>query len=431
MTHTVADDNVNYGAKAWVVVFSAALFFFYEFIQMNMFNAFDPYFMKAFHIGAEKLGELSAYYFYGDVLFLFFAGMILDRFSTRWLLSTAMAISVISTFMFSISDAFWQASIFRFLTGAAAAFCLLSAVRLASRWFSPKRMAMIIGLVVTMAMLGGTIAQTPFTLLADSIGWRATLMSDAGLGVLLLIIIISCVRDYPKDYQEDFELASENTAAGKLSVSETIKRVVKKAQNWLAGIYTSLMNLPIMILGVVYGVMYLVHVHHLSREHASEITSMIYVGTIFGSPIIGWFSDRIKRRKAPMIVAALLSVLLVLMIMYVPGLTFSELMVSFFVLGFLTSAQIITYPLVIESNPLAITGAAEGLSSTLIMAGGFVQPLFGYLIQLHWSHKMAHHLPVYSTSDYNLAMWIMPVAFGLSLILALFLKETHCKNYQS
>ena len=56
---------------AWVICFTAALFFLYEFMQMNMFNAIDPYLMHAFHINAEQLGSLSAIYYYSNVIFLF------------------------------------------------------------------------------------------------------------------------------------------------------------------------------------------------------------------------------------------------------------------------------------------------------------------------------------------------------------------------
>ena len=56
----------------WIVCFSAALFFFYEFIQMNMFNAISADLMRAFSLHATELGKLSAYYFYVIYFFLLF-----------------------------------------------------------------------------------------------------------------------------------------------------------------------------------------------------------------------------------------------------------------------------------------------------------------------------------------------------------------------
>ena len=73
----------SYGFRAWLVVFSAALFFFFEFIQLNMFNALDPALIKSFHISGASLGNLSGNYFYANVIFLFTAGMVLALLSTE------------------------------------------------------------------------------------------------------------------------------------------------------------------------------------------------------------------------------------------------------------------------------------------------------------------------------------------------------------
>ena len=101
--------------------------------------------------------------------------------------------------------------------------------------------------------------------------------------------------------------------------------------------------------------------------------------------------------------------------------------IFFFLLGFIISMQVIGYPLVVESNPPSLTGTGTGLASTLIMAGGFTQALFGWLMDLHWKHLIVKGQPVYASTDYHLAMLIMPIAFVLALIVALLAKETHCK----
>ena len=103
---------------------------------------------------------------------------------------------------------------------------------------------------------------------------------------------------------------------------------------------------------------------------------MVFLGTIVGSPLLGWLSDRIKQRRLPMIVFAVLSFMVVLILIYTPHLSFVQLAIIFFILGFFTSAQIISYPLVAESNPRSIIGTAEGLASVLIMAGRYVTTYF-------------------------------------------------------
>lgn len=411
--------------RPWLVCFSASLFFFYEFMQFNMFNAINPSLMREFSATAEQLGQLSANYFYANILFLFFAGIILDRVSTRALILFAMALSVVGTFVFSLADSLWLASVCRFATGIGAAFCFLGNVRLASRWFPPKRLALVIGLIVMVAMMGGWTAQAPLTWLTTTYGWRMALRADASLGVVFIIIIAAFVRDYPRG----FAIAKQEKVLGKTSVLATILSTMKNLQNWFAGLYTCLLNLPIMLLGAMWGSMYLTQAKGFSIAAASNINSMIFFGTIIGAPLLGWLSDRLKRRKQPMIVCAVLSLLVILMVMFLPVKSFWLMMALFFLLGLFTSAQVISYPLIAESNPSALTGTAEGLASTLIMSGGLTQAFFGKLMDLNWHHQLVDGIRVYSTHAYAVAMLIIPIAFILGLVAAICLKETHCVGH--
>jgi MFS family permease len=411
--------------QPWIVVFTGALFFFYDFIQLNMFSALNTPLIREFHVSALQLGQLSAYYFYAVIPLLFPAGIILDRFSTKKIILMAMSLMSLGTLLFSFAQTFWITEVCRFMTGIGGTFCLLSAVRLATRWFPPRRMALVIGLIVTMAMAGGVIAQTPLTWLTQQIGWRHTLLLDGLLGLFFIILIACVVRDYPPGYQ--LEQDSHMGFLSELGLWKSLRLTLKNSQNWLGGAFTSLLNLPIFLLGGIWGSMYLVQVHGLTRIEASYVTTMIFVGTIFGSPILGWLSDRIGLRRLPMIICAMFSLVIILIMMYAPHLTLLPSMLLFLLLGFFTSAQVLSYPLIAESNSRALTGTAEGLASVLIMAGGTSQPFFGWLMDVNWKHQIIDGLPFYSVTDYRLAMAIMPIGFFFGLIAALLIRETYCK----
>ena len=95
------------------------------------------------------------------------------------------------------------------------------------------------------------------------------------------------------------------------------------------------------------------------------------------------------------------------------------------VIGSSTGSQVISYPLIIESNPKNITASCEGLGATLIMAAGAIfQPLFGYL--LHWSNPQ-NTTGTFQAADFHAPMMIFPITFAIAFILSLLLKETHCK----
>ncbi len=408
--------------RAWIVVLTAGLFFFYEFIQLNMFNALDLHLMREFHVNATELGKLSSIYFLSNVLFLLVAGLLLDRFSVRYLVLLTMGICVSGTFVFALSTSFTLAMTARFFTGIGSAFCFLSCIRLASRWLPTHKMALGSGLIVTMGMLGGMVAQIPMTLLVEHMGWRHALLLNGMFGIFCWLLIAVIVRDYPtKHHKQPNSLLSTNFL-------HAMRLAFINRQNWSCGIYTALLNLPIFLLGAVWGMPYLTQVHHLSVTQASLVTSMLFLGTIIGSPIIGWTSDKVGLRKKPMLIGAVITLLLICSVLYLPQLTLLTLIFLFFAIGFTSSTQIISYPTVAESNPAFLTATSVSVVSfSCISAGGIFQYLFGKLMDIGWQGEIIEGMRVYSTMSFHLACLIMPVTCIIAFCLALRIRETYCK----
>lgn len=412
--------------RAWIVCLFASLFFFYEFIQLNIFNAISTQLMRAFHIDATQLGRLSSFYFIANVAFLFVAGILLDRFSTRKIILTALAICVLGTALFSITTSLFWASLFRFMTGIGSAFCFLSVIRLSTRWFPAQHLALVTGVIVTMAMIGGMIAQTPLVLLAQTVHWRNALLIDAGFGLVIFIIIMFVVKDYPSSHRKQYVLEQQHIHS--IGYWRSLRLAFLKLHNWLSGIYTCLMNLPIALLGGIWGVLFLVDTHGMTKIDASYITSMLFIGTIIGGPAVGWISDKIGLRRIPMMIGAIVSLGLTLIIMMVLHLSFDILMVLFLLIGISTSTQIIGYPVVAEDSIPAITAMSVSVVNITTMGGYAVfMPLFGHLMDLH--AKSLHQVAgVYTASDFNWAVLIFPIAFMLALIASICLRETHCRS---
>ncbi|TAK76742.1 MAG: MFS transporter [Gammaproteobacteria bacterium] len=408
---------------AWLVIFTASLFFFYEFIQMNLFNTINSQLRETFQLDAEQIGQLFSMYFYANALMLFLAGNLLDRYSTKKLLLSAVAICTIGTFFFAIATQYWVAAAGRFMIGLSAAFCFLSCIRIASRWFPPHRMAFVTGVIVTMAMLGGLVAQTPFALLNQFLGnWRTGLMINTALGVVIFLAILFIVQDRPTDAQAQEAAKADHAHLQALGLWRCIQLAALNPQNWLGGLYTSLINLPVFILGGLWGVLYLTQVHHITPEQASYATTVFFIGVIVGSLLYGWISDHIERRVLPMIIGAILSLIVMLVLMYMPDLSLSAIIFLFFLIGLVTSSQVLTYPTIAELNPPYLTSTAISIDSICIMISGFiVPPFFGWLME------RSGHLTTYTAQDFNFAMLVMPISFIIALILAFFIRETYCR----
>ena len=195
-----------------------------------------------------------------------------------------------------------------------------------------------------------------------------------------------------------------------------------------------MMNLPISLLGGIWGILLLTHVYGLSSMQASYVTSLLFFGTIIGSPFFGWLSDKMQRRKRPMLIGCLLSLLFMLMLIYQSGLSLSALMVLFLLLGFTTSTQIISYPYIAESTQPMLTATSVSVASFVVMGGqGVFQPFFGYLMDIHAkagtnAHILQQGISVYAAADFHFAMLIFPASFLVAFLSIFLLKETYCKS---
>lgn len=403
---------------AWLVCVSAGIFFFYEFFQMNLFDVINQSLRQEFQIDASQLSWMSSSFLLANILFLLPAGVILDRFSVRRVILLAMSTCIAGTIGFGLSQSFFWATFFHFLAGIGNAFAFLACVVLTSRWFPPRRQALVIGTLVTMAFFGGMVAHTPLVYLNAHFGWRQSLLIDGGIGTILILWLFAVLKDRPFIDTAQSQLPAEPMLSSFLCA-------VKTKQNWLCGVYISCMNLPIMVLGALWGASYLSTVHNLPMISASNIVSCLFIGSMIGCPLVGWFSDAIGRRKLPMMLGALMT-LLVFFSLFLP-ITFSEhlLYIIFSLIGFFTSAQVVGYPCVAESNLPRFTGAATGITSIVVMGGGAVgQIAFGQLMQ----HNAGVASQVYRAVDFQYALWLFPVTIFFAIIALGLTRETYCRQ---
>ena len=154
---------------------------------------------------------------------------------------------------------------------------------------------------------------------------------------------------------------------------------------------------------------------------------MIFIGTMIGSPLCGWISDLIGSRKKAMFGGAILSLIVMVLIIYPPLTGAAFFYFLFLMLGLLTAAQSIGYPVIAESNEDSVLGTANGLSAVVLMGLGAIgQPFFGKLVT--WFGGGAGASAAELQSAFGKAIWIMPVAFLIAILCVLLLRETFRKS---
>ena len=190
------------------------------------------------------------------------------------------------------------------------------------------------------------------------------------------------------------------------------------------------MNMAVAVFGAMMGSLYLMQRLGVDKADAAMVNSMLFLGAIIGGPFIGWCSDKLALRILPMKLGALASLITFLFILYAP-VSLGGMSVLFFLLGFFTASQVISYALVAESTSPTMTAMALSVVSLLTQGGYIVyQNVFSTLLQWHGEVSITDGLPVYSLGDYQTAAMILPLGLCLALFMLFKLKETHCRHIQ-
>jgi len=115
----------------------------------------------------------------------------------------------------------------------------------------------------------------------------------------------------------------------------------------------------------------------------------------------------------------LLSLILVVILVQIHFTSYVVLLGLYLLLGMIISVQNLAYPLVVESSARHVASSATAVISiiSLTTGGAIAQPLFGFLVA-YFNHGQSGN-----AIGYERAIWIMPIAFLMALILSFGLRE--------
>lgn len=422
-TLSSAKSSVKFSLYPWLICSLGALFYCYEYALRIAPSVMTNDLMGAYGLSATALGSLIAFYYHAYTPMQLPVGLMMDYYGPRRLLTVATLLCALGTYMFATAGHFALAATGRFLVGFGSAFAFVGVLKLATIWLPPERFAMISGMATALGMFGAALGDNFLAALVKIEGWRNTLLYSAILGIGLAAVIYLLVRDHvsPDDQQRKIdsrEFKQLFIALWKLS---------KHPQIWLNGLVGCLLFLPTSMFAEVWGIPYLQASYHFSNATASGAISMIFLGWVVGGPLAGYISDRIGLRRAPMIVGALFAALLISLVLYVPGLSITEIYLIFFIFGIFCSAQIIVFAIGREISPNNLAGTAIALTNMIVMLGGDIfQPLIGKLLDYTWNGTIIDGVHQYTANDYRQALIVLPVGILLGAALTLLIRETHC-----
>lgn len=408
----------------WLVWGLAASAFFIEYFARVAPGVMIDSLMHDFNVQALALGSLSAFFYYTYVGMQIPVGILVDRFSLRWLLTSMIFLCGLSCLIFASTTHLEIAAFARLMMGFGAAFAFVSALKVAAVWFPVRKFGLLAGLTQALGMLGAAVGQMPMAYLVVTFGWRTALFFIAGLMILLSMLVALWVRD-----------PILPTAQAKVKKTLTyspylgLMCVLRNPQSWRNALFAGLLYAPTAALAELWGVKFFRQTYHLSNEIAAMGIGLIFIGWTIGGPLIGWISDKIKRRKVILILSASFSLLFASLVILLPNLPLGILFGLLFLYGFSNTGVATAYAVASEINPPSVAGTSVAFANMLsVIIGAGYQPLIGWLLQKNWDGAMLQGLPFYSNTDFRSALFILPVSLLLAILVAFSIKETYCRR---
>lgn len=394
---------------AWLIWFFVTLFYFYEYFLRTAPSVMEDELSQFFNLTAAGLGSLIGAYYYTYAPLQIVAGVAMDRFGGHKVVPLAILFCAVGSYLF-VSPDLWIALLGRMLIGAGSACGFLSVIFIATNWIPRKHLALLTGLTQTVGMLGAILGQKCVEMIVKQDAWQSVWSDSFFAGVILAALLFFVIPKRSAEVQQRIK------ARGYVDVLQNLKNVVLNRQTWLAGIFGGCIFLPTTVFAMIWAIPFFQNIYQLPVNQITTLTSILFIGWIIGSPLMGFISDRLNNRKLTMIIGISVTLGLMLFILFATKLPYFILLISMFLMGIFSGTELIAIAFTCESNAIEAKGAAIGITNFIIFAlSALIAPCVGILLS-----KVAPH--------YQLALIIIPVFLLVGLIAILSAKEPVLKQ---
>ena len=377
-----------------------------------------------FNMSAMAFAALGSVYFYVYMVMQIPAGMLLDSLGVRTTAAAGLVLAGAGSVLFGLSPTISLAFIARFLIALGVSVLFISILKIQSSWFQEREFGMLSGFAVLFENMGAILAQTPLVALVALLTWRYSFVLVGVAGVMIAGICFLLVRNKPSDIglppPSDCEMEKNKTK----NVMKALLQVIKNPYTWPVSISYAGVNGSLMALTGTWGQSYFMEVYGMGGMKAAGYNTIILLGGAIAGLSIGWISDKVRKRKAPMIIMGIVYMLswAVLVLIYGGKPPVAVLGALIFVMGLSSSSFVLAWACGKEVNNPEYAGISTAFVNSMGFLGIAIIPLvFGWILDRYANVMGSQQL-------YNSAFICCLVGAVVGCISMFFVKETNCRN---
>lgn len=401
-----------------------AFLFFFAFLHRVAPGVIVKEIMQTFNASGELVGLLSAMYFYAYAGLMIPAGLLIDGFGVRRVVTGGSAIMGLGTLAMGLAATEPVLMTGRFLVGMGATVTFIGALKIAANWFPPSHFGTLSAVTATVGIVGALGGTVPLAELVAFAGWRGAFMVIGVLTLLGAAANFVVVRDHPPG------VAATTAAPSLAEVLRGMVEVLRNRHTWPPFVaffffYAAMGNL------MLWAIPFLHDLYALPTTTAAVYASAVSLALLFSAPLTGYLSDRVlRRRKLPYtVLSACLFVLWIALTMTTGTLPLWGVAALLFGMGAVGGAFVLTWPIGREVNPPRLAGTAVAVANM----GGFLgaaltQKYVGRVLDAGWTGVMAEGARVYPPAAYAGAFKVCAAFVLIATAVSLLLRETRGQN---
>jgi len=417
-------------ALAWSVWGVAATYYLAAFYLRSSPAVMTTELMRDFGISASQLGNFSAVYFYAYIAMQIPTGVLVDSWGARRLLIAGSLAAAAGTCLFGATSSYAIASFGRLIVGGATAVGWVVTLKLAMHWFPRERFATLTGLGLMMGNVGALVAQVPLRLLVEHFGWRAVALGSAAVVLAVGAAAWAVVANDPLD--KGFRShAPQELQRTHLTIGDLVREfpaIFTFRNTWLIFLAQGGFVGAMLSFTGLWGPTYVRERFALGSTEAAAVCSVMIVCWAVASPVAGYLSDALGRRKPIYLGGAVIAAAGWSTMFYAP-LPLAAFTAVAAVTSFACGAVVLGFAFAKESVPIQLLGTISGAINVGNMLGPTIlQPAIGRVLDQRWTGAMSHGVRAYSVEAFQ-AAFAMIVAWSLlSCLLIAFTRETGCRQ---
>lgn len=390
--------------QAWSMWAVVSLFYAYQYVIRVLPNILQAELLTHFNTTALEFGQFAGLYYIGYTAAHIPLGIWLDRKSPRIIIPFCILLTVIGILPLLISDTIAAANLGRFIMGIGSSGAILGAFKVIRLGFPETHFNRMLGLCVTIGLAGAIYGGEPIKLLFEVVHWQTILMYFCWAGGILAALAYLII---PKQHKP---LVISHHAF------EDIKQVFKNKNVLIICLCAGLMVGPLEGFADVWGAGFIQSAYNVPVARAAGITSLIFLGMLFGAPGITYLADKLKAHLKIVIVCALfMGIIFTVMLL---GFGSAKILSFLFTaVGVCSAYQIITIYMASTHVRERLVGLTTAIANMIIMAFGyFFHSTIGIIMGSQNSGgNFSHEQYQYGLSVIPICLFIAAIGFIIQL----------------